>query len=125
VLRPAYPSGGSVGHRGSDVLRRERERANADAEGVIDRVADGAALFAVTVTIGASVASLIITPIGSARPSSTYKAEMSGAVRPVRSASWRTSTRPACDTTPVPPPVTSRPRDHAVAFTWKVLLALD
>jgi hypothetical protein len=43
----------------------------------------------------------------------------------VRSASWRTSTRPACDTTPVPPPVTSRPRDHAGAFTWKVLLELD
>ena len=30
--------------------------------------------------------------------------------------------RPACDTIPVPPPVTSRPRDHPVAFTQKVLL---
>jgi hypothetical protein len=29
---------------------------------------------------------------------------------------------PACETTPVPPPVTSRPRDHPVAFTPKVLL---
>jgi hypothetical protein len=46
------------------------------------------------------------------------------AVRPVRSASSRSSTRPTCDTTPVPPPVTSRPRDHPVAFTWKVLLDL-
>ena len=27
--------------------------------------------------------------------------------------------RPACDTIPVPPPVTSRPRDHPVAFTQK------
>lgn len=29
----------------------------------------------------------------------------------------RARTSPACDTTPVPPPVTSRPRDHPVAFT--------
>ena len=33
------------------------------------------------------------------------------------SANCRSSTCPACDTTPVPSPVTSRPRDHAVAFT--------
>src|SRR5450755_1827824 len=47
------------------------------------------------------------------------------AVRPVRSASCRSRASPACDTTPVPPPVTSRPRDHPVAFTWKVLLELE
>jgi hypothetical protein len=47
------------------------------------------------------------------------------AVRPVRSASCRSSTRPACDTTPVPPPATSRPRDHAVAFMQKMLLEMD
>ena len=39
------------------------------------------------------------------------------AVSPVRSASSRSRTSPACDTTPVPPPVTSRPRDHPVACT--------
>jgi hypothetical protein len=39
------------------------------------------------------------------------------AVRPVRSDNCRSSTSPACDTIPVPPPLTSRPRDHPVAFT--------
>ena len=47
------------------------------------------------------------------------------AVRPVRSASRRSSTSPACETMPVPPPVTSRPRDHPVPFTLKVLLELE
>ena len=52
-----------------------------------------------------------------APPSGDGSAADRPAVRPVRSASCRSRTRPACDTTPVPPPVTSRPRDHAVAFT--------
>src|SRR5579859_4588943 len=46
-------------------------------------------------------------------------------VRPVLSASRRTKPSPACDTTPVPPPVTSRPFDHAVTFTSRVLLELE
>lgn len=33
--------------------------------------------------------------------------------------------RPACDTIPVPPPVTSSPFSHPVAFTLRVLLDLD
>jgi hypothetical protein len=45
-------------------------------------------------------------------------------VRPVLSAKCRSSTSPACDTTPRPPPVTSSPRDHPVTFTAKVLLDL-
>jgi len=57
-------------------------------------------------------------------PSGVGSAADRRAVRPVRSQSWRRRTGPACDTTPVPPPVTSSPRDHAVAFTWKVLLEL-
>src|ERR1019366_6900330 len=55
-------------------------------------------------------------------PSGEGSAADSPDVRPVRSVTWRSSASPACDTTPVPPPVTSRPRDHPVAFTWKVLL---
>src|SRR5262249_37973308 len=47
------------------------------------------------------------------------------AVSPVRSASARSSTSPACDTTPVPPPVTSSPFSQPVPFTSKVLLVLD
>ena len=58
-------------------------------------------------------------------PSGDGSAADRPAVSPVRSASSRSSTSPACDTTPVPPYVTSRPRDHPVAFTWKVLLELE
>jgi hypothetical protein len=50
-------------------------------------------------------------------PAGDGSAADSPAVRPVRPASSRTSTSRACDTTPVPPPDTSRPRDHPVAFT--------
>jgi hypothetical protein len=50
-------------------------------------------------------------------PGGDGSAADSPAVIPLRSASSRSSTSPACDTTPVPPPVTSRPRDHPVAFT--------
>ena len=55
-------------------------------------------------------------------PSGDGSAADSPDVRPVRSDSCRSRARPACDTTPVPPPVTSRPRDHPVACTEKVLL---
>ena len=55
------------------------------------------------------------------------------AVRPVRSASSRGSTIPACATVPVPPTRTNKPRDHPAAallpgpqrlvfFTLRVLL---
>src|SRR5689334_20111934 len=46
-------------------------------------------------------------------------------VRPVLSDSRRSSPSPACDTIPVPSPVTSRPLDQAVTFTSRVLLELD
>ena len=42
------------------------------------------------------------------------------AVKPVRSASIRTATLPACATTPVPSPDTTNPADHAVLFTYQV-----
>ena len=41
----------------------------------------------------------------------------SSAVGPVLSDNCRSSASPACDTTPEPLPVTSRPRDHPVPFT--------
>ncbi len=46
-------------------------------------------------------------------------------VRPVLSDRRRSSPSPACDTIPVPSPVTSRPLAHAVTFTSRVLLELD
>jgi hypothetical protein len=45
-------------------------------------------------------------------------------VRPVLSATARSNASPACDTTPVPPAMTSSPLSHPVAFTSKVLLVL-
>jgi hypothetical protein len=45
-------------------------------------------------------------------------------VRPVLSARCRSSASPACDTTPVPPPDTSRPLDQPVTCMQKVLLDL-
>src|SRR6266581_2547758 len=42
-------------------------------------------------------------------------------VSPVRSASLHSRPRPACATTPVPAPVTSSRRYHAIAFTRNVL----
>ncbi|HUC26293.1 MAG TPA: hypothetical protein VMA73_26620 [Streptosporangiaceae bacterium] len=50
-------------------------------------------------------------------PAGDGSAADSPAVRPVRSASSRSSTSPACGTTPVPPSLTSRPSDHPVACT--------
>ena len=44
------------------------------------------------------------------------------AASPVTSHSRRNSASPAWDTTPVPPPVISSRRDHAIAFTRIVLL---
>jgi hypothetical protein len=43
---------------------------------------------------------------------------------PVLSANRRSSTSPACDTTPPPPDVTSSPFDQPVTFTLRVLLDL-
>jgi hypothetical protein len=48
-------------------------------------------------------------------PSGDVSAADTPAVRPVRSGSCRSSTSPASYTTPVPPPVTSIPRDHEKA----------
>jgi hypothetical protein len=48
----------------------------------------------------------------------------SPAVRPILSASARTSITPACDTIPAPSAVTCRPLSQPVVFTYQVLLDL-
>ena len=45
-------------------------------------------------------------------------------VKPVLSASARSTATPACDTIPVPPAQTSRPLSQPVVFTLQVLLDL-
>jgi len=46
-------------------------------------------------------------------------------VRPVRSATSRNATLPACATTPDPSPVTDNPHDHEVRFTYGVPSTLE